>query len=268
MSASTIGPFRVSPNPNLLYTTPTILSSLDKIRLMIQERQGLACILGDNGIGKSSVLRYLLAEYGAEDGFKTGLLNQTEINSPYALLRAICTEFDLEIKRSMANQRAVLEEWLVARFQDNQTVVLFVDEGQRLSLEQLEFVRSLLNFETYDEKLVQIVIAGTLDLMATITGKRGKAILSRMFAPCILQPLTADEMAAMIAFRCERAGVRNPFDDGAIERIYAHSQGVPRPALILCAHAYSAAKRMKLATISVDLIEAARANTTVAAATA
>lgn len=33
---------------------------------MIAERQGLAMILGDNGMGKSTVLRYLLSEYSAE----------------------------------------------------------------------------------------------------------------------------------------------------------------------------------------------------------
>jgi type II secretory pathway predicted ATPase ExeA len=58
-------PFSLSPNPVLMYTPPALLASLDKIRFMITERQGLALILGDAGAGKSTVLRYLLAEYSA-----------------------------------------------------------------------------------------------------------------------------------------------------------------------------------------------------------
>lgn len=262
---SAITPFKVSPNPNLLFTTPAILGSLEKIRFMVQERQGLALVLGDNGMGKSSVLRYLLAEYSA-DGYTTGLLNQTEFPSPYSFLKTICAQFQIEPKRSQAAQHAALEEWLVGQFQAGNTVVLFVDEGQRLNAELLEVIRALLNFETYEDKLLQIIMAGTLELRDRIMAKRNKALRSRIFAPCMLNPLSAEETAGMIAFRCQRAGLRNPFQDAAIDRVYAHSQGVPRSALILCAHAFNLSRRMKLPDVPADLIDAAHAEVTVALA--
>ena len=255
---SAIRPFKVSPNPNLLYLTPAVERALEKTRLMIQERQGLAVVLGDNGIGKSSVLRFLLGELSADESHTTAMLVQTEFPSPYAFLKGIAAEFKLEPRRSQVAQHAELEAWLVAEFKAGRTVVLFIDEGQRLTAELLEVVRSLLNFETYEDKLLQIVMAGTLELRDRIIAKRNKALASRIFSPCLLDAMSQAEMAAMIDFRCRRAGVENPFDAEAMRAIYEASKGVPRSTLIICAHAYSMARRMKLSTVPADLIEAAR----------
>jgi general secretion pathway protein A len=251
-------PFKISPNPNLLYITPTIHGFIEKIRFTISERQGLSLILGDNGMGKSSIMRYLLAEYGAE-GYSVGLLDHTEFPSPYAMLKTICAQFGVDAKRSQVAQLVALSEWLIQEFKAGRTVILFIDEGQRITAELLEVVRSLLNFETYEDKLLQIVLAGTLELLDRINAKRNKALRSRIFAPCMLNPLSPGETAAMIQFRCDRAGIVNPFPADACERIFKLSQGVPRRALILCAHAWHMATVMKLDKVYAELIEAAAA---------
>ena len=255
-------PFSLSPNPNLMYTPPALLGALEKIRFMIAERQGLALILGDNGIGKSTVLRYLEAEYSAE-GYKTALLNQTEFPSPYAMLKAICAEFYIDAKRSQVAQHKAFEEYLLAEFKADRTVILFVDEGQRLDADQLEVVRALLNFETYEHKLLQIVLAGTLELRDRIMAKRNKALRSRIFAPCLLNVMMPDEIAGMIDFRCERAGIPNPFNEECTQKIASLSGGVPRTALLICAHAWNLAKRLKLPSVPVELIQAANEESTV-----
>jgi general secretion pathway protein A len=232
---------------------------------MIAERQGLAMILGDNGMGKSTILRYLLSEYSAE-GYATGLLNHTEFPSPYAFLKAICAQFHIDAKRSLVAQHVAFEEWLVGEFKAGHTVILFVDEGQRLTSHLLEVVRALLNFETYEDKLLQIVMAGTLELRDRIMAKHNKALRSRVFAPCMLNPLTKTETAAMIAFRCQRAGIENPFDEECSEKIFALSGGVPRTALLICAHAWNLSKRLKYNRVPPELIVAAKEEATVPAA--
>jgi type II secretory pathway predicted ATPase ExeA len=239
-----------------MYTPPALLGSLEKIRFMIAERQGMALILGDNGIGKSTILRYLEAEYSAE-GYKTALLIHTEFPSPYAFLKAICAEFHIDAKRSQAAQHKALEEYLVEELQASRTVILFIDEGQRLDAEQLEVVRALLNFETYEDKLLQIVLAGTLELRDRIMAKRNKALRSRVFAPCLLSVMMPDEIGGMIEFRCKKAGVPNPFEEEAVGKIASLSGGVPRSALLICSHAWNMARRLKLAMVPVELIQAA-----------
>src|SRR5262245_40020416 len=161
----------------------------------------------------------------------------------FFLLR-ICRDFGQDPKRSTPAQREALEAWLVEQYQANKTVVVFVDEAQRLSTDQLELVRTLLNFETAHHKLLQLVLAGQLDLRDRILAKRNKALRSRIYSPCMMVPLSRLETDAMIAFRCERAGVSNPFQPDAIDALYELSGGVPRQALLLAGHAANFAQRL------------------------
>jgi type II secretory pathway predicted ATPase ExeA len=63
-------------------------------------------------------------------------------------LKAISAQFGIEPKRSQVAQHEALESWLVQEFQGGRTVILFVDEGQRLTADLLEVILALLNFET------------------------------------------------------------------------------------------------------------------------
>jgi general secretion pathway protein A len=45
-----------------------------------------------------------------------------------------------------------IEEFLVAQHAAGKTVVLLIDEAQLLSLDYLEIIRSLLNYETNTER--------------------------------------------------------------------------------------------------------------------
>lgn len=249
-------PFKLSPNPNLMYLTPALQSALDKIRFMVSERQGLAVVLGDSGMGKSTILRYLLAEYSA-DGYTVAFINNTEFPSPYAMLKEICLQFGIAGKRSQIDQHKELEQWLIEKFKEDRTVVLFIDEAQRLNAELLEVIRSLLNFETYDDKLLQIVMAGTLELRDRILAKKNKALRSRIFSPCFITSMAPAETAEMVRFRCGRVGLRNPFSDQAGDRVYLHTRGVPRDVLALCYHAWQLAKRTKSPIVDVEMVDEA-----------
>ena len=54
--------FSISPNPTLMVATPAIRGVLFKIRYCVKAKQGLSMIVGDFGLGKSTVLRALHSE--------------------------------------------------------------------------------------------------------------------------------------------------------------------------------------------------------------
>ena len=136
-------------------------------------------------------------------------------------------------------------------------MVVFIDEGQLMSDQVLEVLRGLLNFETAESKLVQLVVASQMEFREHLLSKRNKAIKSRIFAPCMIRPLTVDETVGMISFRCQRAGVPNPFDSRGMERIYEITRGVPRSIVIVCAQAYKQFNRGSYSMMPLDFIEAA-----------
>ena len=236
--SKTMKPFSISPNPASLYLTAGLKSVIAKVRYTIEERQGLTCILGDVGMGKSSVLRLLFGEYEANEGVIACLIPTPSYATEFAFLKGLCNEIGLPPKRSLYDQEDILKTFLVERYREGKNVVVFIDEAQRLKGKMLEQVRAMLNFETSQEKLIQIVMAGQLELRDRLKDPSKKAIRSRIFAPSILDPLSPAETKSMIEFRCELADIQVPFSDEAITTIYNSTSGVPREVLKICAVTY------------------------------
>jgi general secretion pathway protein A len=254
--APAVPPFSINPDPTLLYLTPGLDAALLKTRYVLENRQGLTAILGDVGLGKSTVLRYLYQSYAAREDCRAAFLHTPSYRSEFAFLKAICADFDLPLRPSQQRQESELNRFLIEQHAEGRLVVLFVDEAQKLPGAQLELVRTLLNFEDGQYKLIQIVLAAQLEINQKLADKSKKAIRSRIFAPSLLAALTPAETAAMINFRCQRSGIPNPFDEEALEAIYRKTGGVPRDILKVCSIAYEYARNAGLKQISGEVVEA------------
>jgi general secretion pathway protein A len=250
-------PFSISPDPNALYLTPAIRSALHRTKYTIDHRQGLAALLGDVGLGKSTMLRYLHAHYSAREDVVSRLVPTPQWPSRYAMAKAICQEFGLlERKRSLVAQQQAFERFLTEQFAAGRNVVLFLDESQSLAADQLELIRTMLNFETDKEKLIQVVMAGQLDLRDRLLLPKHKAIFSRIFAPTLLNPLLYDEMVGMLKARCDLAEIAFPFKDDALHQIHDVASGIPRAILKTCELSYSLMKELGLDMIDGTLVTA------------
>jgi general secretion pathway protein A len=251
-------PFSISPDPDLLYLTPALKSTVFKVKHVIENRQGLTAIMGDVGTGKSSVLRRLWADYRKEgDEFVTAILPSPNFPSDFSMLKAICNDFGIKPKRSMVDQENELRGFLIELDQENKTCVLFVDEAQRLKGPHLELIRTLLNFETNKYKLIQIVLAAQLELRTKLMDQSKKALRSRIFLPSLLAPLSLPETREMIGFRCEHAKIPNPFTEETVELIYNSTGGVPREVLKICGFAYVLTLQSGERTVPVEAVELA-----------
>ncbi len=231
-------PFSTSPNPNLLYLTSALNVTLEKVRFVVDERQGLTAILGDVGLGKSTIVRYLFNEYDSRSDTEATMIASPNFPSEFSFLKKICADFGLPPRRSMVDQENTLRNFLIELYTQDKVCVVFIDEAQRLPGRQLELVRTLLNFETDDAKLIQVVLSGQLELRTKLMDASKKAIRSRIFAPSHLAPLSLGETNEMLDFRCAAANVPNPFDGDAVQALYTLTGGVPREALKIAAVAW------------------------------
>jgi general secretion pathway protein A len=120
--------------------------------------------------------------------------------------------------------------------EENKIIVLIIDEGQKLPEFSIEILRELLNYETNQFKLLQIVIFAQPEFSAIL--KRRENFADRVNIRLRLGPLGFGLMRQMIEHRIELASRigREPvsFTLPALAAIYLATGGVPRKVIMLC----------------------------------
>ncbi|MCG8430765.1 MAG: AAA family ATPase [Candidatus Omnitrophica bacterium] len=233
-------PFSTSPDPEFFYMTREHEAALTNLLIDLRLRRGLSVILGDVGTGKTTLSRKLVQELKVRNDFVFRIMLDPSYPNESSFMRALLDNFNIAYagrrQASPADLRHALKRFLLKRgVSGNRIVVLIIDEAQKLSLRSLELLRGLLNFETNDYKLIQIVLLGQLELYPKLVGLPN--LLDRISFKSLLRPLDLDEAREMIDFRMHRAGYQPQdclFDDEAVRLIHEHSQGYPRRITMLC----------------------------------
>lgn len=231
-------PFSTSPDPSFFYKSSGHYTALNRLEIAIRLKRGMSVILGDVGTGKTTLSRALLqAFYGEENEFIFHLILDPSFKSEYQFLAHITKLFAISpFFRSSIDHRDAIEKYLFQKcVEEGKTVVLAIDEGQKLSIPQLEILRTLLNYETNEHKMLQLVILGQMELLPKI--KKVRNFLDRINLKYIINPLDESETGRMIEYRLRQAGYsrqKNLFTPEAVRKIYQHTQGYPRQIARIC----------------------------------
>jgi general secretion pathway protein A len=252
--------FSISPNPRFFYITPNIQAAIAKTNYVIRTNQGLTTIIGDVGLGKTSLLRLLFNEYDDNPDTTAAFIVNPKQTSETAFLKAICTEFGVPTRRSQRETEYELRNFLVEQASSGKNVVLFIDEAQQLRGPMFEQIRQILNYETDDRKLLNVVMAGQIELRYKLADPSKRALVSRIAVTSNLDALTLQDTQEMIDFRCHIGQVDNPFEPEAVEAIYTNSKGIPREAIKLCAMSVQYALLNELKTIPREIVELAQSD--------
>jgi len=156
-------PFQLTPDPAFLYLSPSHKEALASIIYGVKKRKGFVCIVGEVGVGKTTIIRHYLNQR-EKNQLKVIYIFNPNI-SYEGILKTIYQELGLKSKKpdvfSMVNH---LHEVLIKEYRDGRNVVLIIDEAQNMPVETLENLRMLSNLETSTEKLLQIVLIGQPEL--------------------------------------------------------------------------------------------------------
>jgi general secretion pathway protein A len=138
-----------------------------------------------------------------------------------------------------------LHDFLLSLVPLHSSAVLIIDEAQHLSPEVLEEIRVISNLETNEQKLLQIVIVGQLNLLDLLRKADLRQLHQRVSIRCSLKALTREEVEAYVTHRLWVArGARSvAFSPKAFDLVHALSSGVPRVINLVCDRALMAGCR-------------------------
>ena len=236
-------PFSTSPDPEFFYMSKEHETALTNILIELRLKRGLSVILGDVGTGKTTLSRKLIQELKERNDFVFHIILDPSFESEYLFLSSLVRNFEIDIPAAqnsfspnILDLRESLKSFLFQKgVTENRTIVLIIDEAQKLNENSLEILRVLLNYETNEFKLLQLVLLGQLELHAKIMNIAN--FFDRISFKYTLNPLGLDETREMIEFRIRQAGYSSHmylFLDDAVKEVYHYSHGYPRKITALC----------------------------------
>jgi len=235
-------PFSTSPDPNFFYQSQEHQAAITRLLIEIRLKRGLSVILGDVGTGKTTLSRKLFQMLKERDDIIFHMILDPTYDTEELFLESLIRTFQIDLGKdnpSILDYKEAVKKYLFQKgVEENKTIVLLVDEAQKLNQVSLEILRVLLNYETNEYKLLQLVILAQLELLPKI--REIKNLMDRVSLKYIINPLDEKETKEMVEFRILQAGYNGAkplFTDEAIEHVYHYTQGYPRRISMLCHNA-------------------------------
>ena len=233
-------PFSNSPDPSFFYQSRQHHECLQKLEIALRLRRGLNVIIGDVGTGKTTLCRQLIRKFGDSEQIETHLILDPYFNTTTEFLTTVAKIFTGNKPPNGTNDwqlKEIIKQYLFQQGVDRQkTVILIIDEGQKIPIFCLEVLREFLNYETNEYKLLQIVIFAQKEFEKTI--QRYANLSDRINLYHYLKPLSFADTRQMIRYRLEKSSdsyrTYTFFSFPALVAIFLSTGGYPRKIINLC----------------------------------
>lgn len=232
---------------------------MTRLMIEIRLRRGLSVILGDIGTGKTTLSRKLFQLLKQREDTMFFMILDPTYETEGIFLESLLRTFQIQPESdrpSLLDMKEAIKKYLFQKgVQENKTIILLVDEAQKLNHASLEVLRVLLNYETNEYKLLQLVLLSQLEILPKL--REMKNLLDRVSMKYIINPLDDVETKEMIEFRIKQAGYRSSmplFKDEAILEIYQQTQGYPRRIAMLAHKALKGLVMENKIVVDIDMV--------------
>ncbi len=229
-------PFHLVPDSRFFFSSAGHNRVRAFLRYGVYQSEGFIVVTGDVGTGKTTLIYTLLEELAEQKEVIAAHLATTQRQAD-ELLPLVAMAFGLShegLSKAAILER--LEKFLLEQARQGKRVLLIVDEAQNLSVEALEALRLLTNYQIGPKALLQGFLVGQAEFSGMLQMGPLEQLRQRVIASCHLGPMNLEETRQYIEHRLGIVGWnKDPaFTPVAYRRIYDYTDGVPRRINKLC----------------------------------
>ena len=162
-------PFQLTPDPACYFESHTHRKALAYLAYGLTQGEGFIAITGEVGAGKSTLVAHLMATVDRDR--VTAAQVETSRLDGAELVQVVAQAFGLGATgHDKALALGAIEAFLHGEARQAHRCLLVVDEAQNLSIEALEELRMLSNFQLGSQPLLQVLLLGHPDFRDNLQG--------------------------------------------------------------------------------------------------
>lgn len=223
-------PFQLTPDPNFYFESGTHRKALSYLGYGLAQSEGFIVITGEVGAGKSTLVAHLTQRIDRE-AITVAQIVTSNLDGD-ELVHLVAQSFGLDIEgRDKASALGEIEGFLHDEAREGRRCLLVVDESQNLSVEALEELRMLSNFQLGPHPLLQTLLLGQPEFRQVLAEHQDlEQLRQRVIAAHHLDPMEPGEIEPYIKHRLSCVGWQgNPeFDQRVFAELFEASGGIPR----------------------------------------
>jgi putative secretion ATPase (PEP-CTERM system associated) len=223
-------PFQLTPDPNFYFESGTHRKALSYLGYGLAQSEGFIVITGEVGAGKSTLVAHLMQRIDRE-AIAVGQIVTSNLDGD-ELVHLVAQSFGLDIEgRDKASALGEIEAFLHEEAREGRRCLLVVDESQNLSVEALEELRMLSNFQLGAHPLLQTLLLGQPEFRQVLAEHQDlEQLRQRVIAAHHLEAMEPSEIEPYIRHRLACVGWNgNPeFDQRVFTELYEATGGIPR----------------------------------------
>ena len=252
-------PFPVAPDNSNFFISTCTNKILTNILQGIFYRKGFMLLIGEVGLGKTTLSRRIIEILETND-VEVSLILQSFYQGT-DLLKEINKDFGItgHCPDNLSALMGLLTDFLLEKNSEDINCAIVIDDAQNLSYKSLELIRMISNLEADRKKLVQILLVGQPELMEKLNSHTLRQLKSRVTVLQESRPLEKSELDRYLKFKLKTAGDKGKIilEKGIVNTLYKITSGNLRMVNILMDRALVMASYQKTFIIKTEFVELA-----------
>lgn len=226
----TARPFQLTPDPSFYFESVTHRKALSYLGYGLAQGEGFIVITGEVGAGKSTLVAHLTRKVDSSQ-LTVGQIVTSNLDGG-EMVHLAAQAFGIEADANdKASALGAIEAFLQDEARAGRRCLLVVDESQNLSVEALEELRMLSNFQLGAHPLLQTLLLGQPEFRQVLAEHdQLEQLRQRVIAAHHLEAMEPSEIQSYVTHRLQCVGWQgNPaFDQRVFTELHQATGGIPR----------------------------------------